>query len=144
MSCDFPQKYSWGSWKPWECNNGYNRKTGVASWINFQETFLTIFMNQWWVYACISRNIWTIPMQGCCRASLFFREAFHTQTAPAPWPNSHILVQAGYVCAGISQSNSSVWNLVFPEGILCFSAVVDPGYFLLSFPSLGCGCSTCT
>lgn len=100
-------------------------------------------MIQWWMNACISRNNWTIPVQECCRASHFFREVLHTQTALAPWPSSHISVQAGYVCDGISESNSRVWKLTFPEGILCFSAVVGPGDFLLPFPSLGCGCSTC-
>lgn len=87
LSCDFPQEYSWKNWEPWECHNWYNRKTGVAPWNNFQDTLLTILMIQWWVNACISRNI---RVQGCCRASCFFREASHTHRALAPWPRSQL------------------------------------------------------
>lgn len=90
-----------------------------------------MFMIQWWVNACISRNIWTI-------FQLFQRSIAHTEST-----SSHISVHAGYGCAQISESNSSVWKLTFPEGILCFSAVADPEDFPLSYPSLGCGCSTC-
>lgn len=43
-----------------------------------------LFIIQWWEYTYLGKNVWSIPVQWCCRTFWVFWEASHRYTALAP------------------------------------------------------------